>query len=396
MKKKIETKLVHGDEFKNFTGPVVFPIYQTSNFRFENSQIPVKYSRGDDSVYVYSRIHNPTINKLEKKLSAIYCTDDVALFSSGMAAISTAILSICKSHDELLSIDSLYGGTYHFFKDWLPKYGINVKLFSNNSLEDLTYLITPKTRIVYFEIPTNPTLKIIDISKLTKYVRKAEKEFNTKIIIIVDNTFSTVLNLNPFDYGIDLSIESTTKYLGGHSDLVGGLIAGPYKLLNLIKELRKYTGSIMEPFTSFLLNRSIKTLALRINRQNENAMKLAQELKKNKNVLRVIYPGLTEHPDHKLAKKQLKNFGAILTIEVKGGLKNAIKLCDNLKVSVNAMSLGGVETLVSIPVLSSHIGMSKSELTQQGVTDGMIRISCGIENISDLIEDFNQALSKIK
>jgi cystathionine beta-lyase/cystathionine gamma-synthase len=317
-----------------------------------------------------------------------------ALFSSGMAAISTTILSLCKTGDEIVSTPALYGGTYRFFRDSLPNYNISVKYVDPISLEDLLYLITPKTKVVYFETPTNPTLSIVDIAKLVKLTRIAEKEFRTCITIIIDNTFATILNQKPFDYGVDAIIESTTKYLGGHADLMGGVVVGKKSFIKKVKNLAKHLGGCADPFAAFLLDRSLKTFELRVQRQNENALSLARSLEKHPKVSRVLYPGLQSHPQHRLAKKQMIGFGGMVTIEVKGGVKAAVKVCDNLKVAVNAMSLGGVETLVSIPVYSSHVNMSKEELAKHGVTPGMIRISVGVEGIKDLIEDFRQALRK--
>ncbi len=395
-KLSISTRAVHGKRLYAYTGPVALPIYQTSTYRFENSKLAIRYAEGDESVYVYTRYHNPTVNEVENKIAFIQDGEAAALFSSGMAAISTAILSLCKSGDEIVSIPSLYGGTYRFFRDTLPNYDINVKYVDVNSLDDLKYLITPKTKIVYLETPTNPSLDIVDITKLVKLTRYAEKEFKSKITIIIDNTFATIVNQKPFKYGIDLIVESITKYLGGHSDLVGGVAIGNKLLIKKVKTLAKHLGGCADPFAAFLLDRSLKTFELRVKRQTENAFVLAKALSKHKNVNRVIYPGLVTHPKHQLAKKQMTGFGAMVTVEVKGGAKGAIKVCDNLKVAINAMSLGGTETLVSIPVYSSHVNMSGEELARHGVTPGMIRISVGVEGIEDLVNDFNQALNKIK
>lgn len=401
MKKKtinkisIATRAIHGKHLNAFTGPVALPIYQTSTYRFESSKLAIRYAEGDESVYVYTRYHNPTVNEVEDKIALMEDGEAAALFSSGMAAISTAILSFCKSGEEIVSTPALYGGTYRFFRDTLPNYNISVKYIEPRSLEDLSYLITPKTRIVYFETPTNPTLDIVDIEKLVMLTRKAEKEFKTKIYIIIDNTFATIINQQPFDFGVDIILESVTKYLGGHADITGGVAISGKPAIKKIKSLARYLGGCADPFAAFLLERSLKTLELRVNRQNNNTLELAKILSKHKNVLRVIYPGLHSHSQHKLAKKQMKNFGGMLTIEVKGGAKGAVKVCDNLRVAINAMSLGGVETLVSIPIYSSHVNMSKVELARHGVTPGMIRISVGVEGIEDLIKDFYQALSKI-
>lgn len=401
MKKKnskfpsLATKAVHGDHFYAFKGPVSTPIYQTSTYRFENSNDAVRYAQGDTSVLVYSRYHNPSVNEVEKRIAFMENAEAAALFSSGMAAISTAILSLCKAGDEIVSTPGLYGGTYRFFRDTLPDYGIVTKYVHPDSLEDILYLITPKTKVVYFETPTNPTLGLVDIEKLVKLTRKAEQEFRRKITIISDNTFATILNQNPLMMGVDVIMESTTKYLGGHADLLGGVLVGKTSFIRKAKDLTKHLGGCADPFAAFLLERSLKTFDLRVRRQNDNAFTLAKALSTHKNVSRVIYPGLQSHPQHKLAKKQMSAFGGMVTIEVRGGVKAAVKVCDNLKIAVNAMSLGGVETLVSIPVYSSHINMTCDELKSHGVTPGMIRISVGVEGITDLIEDFKQALAKI-
>ncbi|MBA4313461.1 MAG: methionine gamma-lyase [Chlorobiaceae bacterium] len=391
----LATKAIHGKHLHAFKGPVTFPIYQTSTYRFDSSDDAVRYAKGDPNVLVYTRYHNPTVNEVEERIALMEDGEAAALFSSGMAAISTTILTLCKNGDEIVSTPALYGGTYRFFRDTLTNYNVAVKYVDPNSLEDLLFLITPKTKVVYFETPTNPTLGLVDIEKLVKLTRDMEKEFRTKIAIIIDNTFATILNQKPFDFGVDVIVESSTKYLGGHADLMGGVVIGMKKLIHSVKALAKHLGGCADPFAAFLLDRSLKTFELRVQRQNENALALARVLEKHHKVLRVIYPGLQSHPQHKLAKKQMHGYGGMVTIEVKGGLRGAVKVCDSLKVAINAMSLGGVETLVSIPVYSSHVNMSNEELKKNGVTPGMIRISVGVEGIIDLIEDFKQALSRV-
>ena len=391
----LATKAIHGKHLHPFKGPVATPIYQTSTYRFESSDDAIRYAQGDPKVFVYTRYHNPTVNEVEDRIALMEDGEAAALFSSGMAAISTAILSLCKSGDEIVSTPALYGGTYRFFRDTISEYGISVKYVDPNALEDLACLITPKTKVVYFETPTNPTLTLVDIEKLVRCTRRSVKEFRTKITIMIDNTFATIFNQKPFDLGVDVIMESTTKYLGGHADLMGGVIIGSRQLVKKVKNLAKHLGGCADPFAAFLLDRSLKTFELRVRRQNENALALARALEKHPRVSRVLYPGLPSHPQHKLAKKQMSAFGGMVTIEVKGGVKAAVKVCDSLKVAINAMSLGGVETLVSIPVYSSHINMSEKELAQHGVTPGMIRISVGVEGVNDLIEDFRQALKRI-
>jgi len=394
-KLSLSTRAIHGKHRHGIRGPVTTPIYQTSTYRLKDSSDAIRYSKGDPSVLVYTRYHNPTVNEVEDRIALMEDGESAALFSSGMAAISTAILSLCKSGDEIVSTPALYGGTYRFFRDTLPQYGIGVKHVDPSALEDLLYLITPKTKVVYFETPTNPTLTLVDIEQVVRFTRQMEKEHRKPITIIIDNTFATVLNQQPFTFGVDVVMESTTKYLGGHADIMGGVLVGKRTFIAKAKGLAKHLGGCTDPFAAFLLDRSIKTFALRVERQNDNALALARTLEKHPKVNRVLYPGLPSHPQHKLAKKQMRKFGGMVTIEVKGGVRAAVKVCDNLRVAVNAMSLGGVETLVSIPVYSSHINMTKDELAMHGVTPGMIRISVGVEGIQDLIDDFRQALRKL-
>lgn len=391
----IATRAIHGKKLYPYKGAVTTPIYQTSTYRFENSNDAVRYAQGDSSVYVYSRYHNPSVEDVEEKLSEINDAEASVLFSSGMAAISTAILSVVKAGDEIISTSALYGGTFRFFRDVLPNFNVTVKYVNANSLSEITKLVTAKTKLFYCESPTNPTVEIVDLYKAISEVKKGEKKSGVKITTMIDNTFATSLFQKPFDIGFDLIVESATKYIGGHSDVLAGAVIGSKDGIKKVRNVAKYLGGCADPFAAFLLSRSLKTYELRVRQQTENAKKLAKVLEKNPNVVRVFYPGLKSHPQHSIAKKQMSGFGAMVLIEVKGGVKGAAKVCDSLNVAVNAMSLGGVETLVSIPVYSSHINMTDAELKQHGVTPGMIRISVGVEGIDDLIEDFDQALKKI-
>ena len=391
----LATKAIHGKKLYPFKGPVSVPIYQTATYRFDNSQAPVRYAQGDPNVYVYTRYHNPTVHDVEEKLALMEGAGAAALFSSGMAAITTAILAATRSGEEIVSTPALYGGTYRFFRDVLPRNDITVKYVEPHHLEQLEKLITPKTRLIYFETPTNPTLDIVDIQELVGQTARMKKKFRKPLMTMIDNTFATVVNQNPFNFGVDAVVESGTKYLGGHSDVLAGAVMGTAEFINKVKHSAKSYGGCADPFAAYLLFRSLKTFQLRVERQNENALKLAHALQNHKKVNRVIYPGLPSHPYHLLAKRQMRGFGGIVTIEVKGGVKAAMKVCDNLNVAINAMSLGSVETLVSIPVYSSHTNMTKRELARHGVTPGMVRISVGVEAIDDLVMDFEQALVKV-
>jgi cystathionine beta-lyase/cystathionine gamma-synthase len=396
----LSTRAIHGDKLYAYKGPVSLPIYQTTNYRFDTSEDAIRYAKGDPSVYVYTRYHNPTVHDVEIKLALMEGAESAALFSSGMAAITTSILAITKSGDEIISTPALYGGTYRFFRDELPKQSIKVHFLDPSDLSKISSLATSKTTMVYFETPTNPTLALVDMAEIVRQTRVAEKKIGKKITVMIDNTFASIHNQDPFPYGVDAIVESATKYLGGHSDVMAGVVLGKSEFVAKVKGLAKYYGGCADPFAAYLLFRSLKTFELRVGRQNENASALARALEKNKKVNRVLYPGLPSHPQYRLARKQMSGFGGMVTIEVRpwkkiAPVEAAAKVCDNLKIAVNAMSLGGVETLVSIPVYSSHVFMTDEELKRHGVTAGMIRISVGVEGVQDLIEDFEGALATI-
>lgn len=393
----LATRAIHGTKLYAYQGPVTTPIYQTSTYRFESSGDAVRYAKGDPSVYVYTRYHNPTVRDVEEKLAVMEHGEAALMFASGMAAISTAILAVTKAGDEIISTPGLYGGTYRWFRDELPRSNIAVRYVHPDRPSEIEKLATPRTTIVYFETPTNPTLDVVDIEAIVRHTRKAERKTGRKILIVIDNTFASILNQDPFRYGVDVITESATKYLGGHSDIMAGVVIGTNDYIKQVKTLAKYHGGCADPFAAFLLGRSLKTFELRVRRQNENALALAKALENHRTISRVLYPGLASHPKHVLAKKQMSGFGGMVLIEVKpskgkSAVETVAKVCDRLKIAVNAMSLGGVETLVSIPVYSSHIFMSDQELKNHGVTPGMIRISVGVEGVEDLIADFEQAL----
>ena len=326
--------------------------------------------------------------------------ETAALFASGMAAITTAILTVTKAGDNIISTPALYGGTYRWMRDELPKQNISVRFIDPHHLEEIVQLADERTTLVYIETPTNPTLTVVDIAEAVRQTKKAEKKLNHPILTMIDNTFATVINQDPFKLGVDVITESATKYLGGHADILAGIVVGREDFVKQVRTLGKYHGGCADPFAAYLLGRSLKTFELRVHRQNENAFALARALEKNKKVRRVSYPGLSSHPQFQIVKKQMTGFGGMVTIEVKSSkryspVEAAAKVCDTLKIAINAMSLGGVETLVSIPVYSSHVFMSHEELKRHGVTAGMIRISVGVEGIRDLIKDFEQALDAI-
>jgi len=396
----LATRAIHGRKLHAFRGPVAPAIVQTTTYRFTDSGDAMRYARGDQDVYVYTRYHNPTVAEAEERLALMAGTEKALLFSSGMAAITSAILSVVKQGDQIISTPALYGGTYRFFRDILPRYGIAVRYVRPEALPAIASLVTKRTRLVYCETPTNPTLGIVDIGELVSHVRAAEKKAHRRIAVLCDNTFATVVNQNPFGFGVDVVVESATKYLGGHTDVMAGVVAGSAEFISGAHTQLKYYGGCADPFAAYLLLRSLKTFDIRIRCQNRNAMALACFLEGHPRVKRVLYPGLPSHPGHAIARKQMTGaggdgYGGMVTIEVAGGARGAVAVCDALRVAVNAMSLGGVETLVSIPVYSSHVNMSAGELARHGVSPGMIRISVGIEGFKDLQADFEQALSAL-
>jgi len=393
----LATRAIHGRKLYAFQGPVAPVIAQTTTYRFADSRDAVRYAQGDPDVYVYTRYHNPTVADAQERLALIMGAESALLFSSGMAAITSAILSVVKIGDEIVSTPALYGGSYRFFRDILPRHGVKVQYLRPDAPASLDHLITRKTKLVYLETPTNPTLGIVDIAALARGARAASKRLRTPITVMADNTFATVVNQNPFLLGADVVVESATKYLGGHTDVMAGVVAGTRVFVAGAHTQLKYYGGCADPFAAYLLLRSLKTFDLRVRRQNSNAMDLAVFLERHPAVARVLYPGLPSHHGHAIARAQMveaggDGYGGMVTIEVKGGLRQAVRVCDSLRVAVNAMSLGGVETLVSIPVYSSHVKMTRRELARHGVTPGMIRISVGVEGIDDLMRDFDQAL----
>ena len=385
----ISTLAIHGEIKDKSYRSVVYPIYQTSTFAVEKSDDYQKFIDEVDDFYIYSRYGNPTVREVERKLALLENTDDAILFSSGMSAITTTILSFVRAGDEILSLRTIYGVTYRFFRDHLPNFGVKVNFVDIDEIDKLENFLTEKTRLIYFETPVNPTTRIIDIKKIVDTARKND------LITIIDNTFATPVNQNPFDLGVDVILHSATKYLSGHSDLILGCVMSSEDKIKKIRRVKNVMGGNPDPHQAFLLGRSLKTLEIRVKKQNENAQKLAEFLSEHKKVKKVFYPGLQSHPDYEIARRQMNGSGGMLAFEIDGKLEDAKKFCDSLKIALNATSLGSVETLVSIPVLTSHIKMSKDELEKAGISESTVRVSVGIENIEDLIWDFEQALNSI-
>jgi cystathionine beta-lyase/cystathionine gamma-synthase len=384
------TKLIHAGESVDTGGTpsLTTPIYETSTFVFDSAAEVVKYQEGKSGGYLYSRYENPTLVAVERQLAAVDGAETALLFSSGMAAISTALLTLLKAGDEIVCSAAIYGGTFHIIEDLLHKIGITGRFVSLDELARPETIIGPRTRVVWFESPINPTLRCVDVGAVAAACRKAG------VIAAIDNTFASSINQPVLAMGVDLSMQSCTKYLNGHSDVTGGVLSGAADLLAPIARMRRLLGGVLDPQPAYALGRGIKTMPIRIAQHNRNAMAVAEFLETHPAIERVYYPGLPSHPDHAIASRQMKGFGGMVTIDVKGGQAGAFRVFDQLKLVKRAASLGGVESICSLPILTSQYGLTDEELVKAGVTRGMIRISIGLEDPEDLIADLDQALQQ--
>lgn len=385
---KQATKLIHAGEGVDTgaTPSLTTPIYETSTFVFDSVADVIKYQEGRIDGYLYSRYENPTVVAVEQKLAVVDGAETALLFGSGMAAISTAMFSLLTSGDEIVCGAAIYGGTFHIIADLLSKLGITHRFVSLDALAKPQDVIGPKTKMVWFESPINPTLRCVDVRAIAAACRKAG------VISAIDNTFASPINQPVLAMGVDLSMQSCTKYLNGHSDVTGGALSGARALLAPMGKLRRLLGGVMDPLPAFALGRGMKTMPLRVARHNANALTVAQFLEGHPQVERVYYPGLASHPDHAIARGQMTGFGGVVTIDVTGGKDAAFRTFDHLKVIKRAASLGGVESICSLPILTSQYGLTDDELVRAGVSKGMMRISIGLEDVQDLIDDLDQAL----
>jgi cystathionine beta-lyase/cystathionine gamma-synthase len=382
------TELIHRGERTPTGGstPLTTPIYATSTYVFESAQDVERYQDGSLPAYLYSRYENPTVVAAEEKVAAADGAEASLLFSSGMAAISTALISLLQAGDEVVCGAASYGGTFHLIEHLLPRFGVARRFVSLEQLADPASVLGACTKVLWFETPINPTLRCVDIRTIADACRAAG------VVTCIDNTFASPVNQRPLELGIDLSMQSVTKYLNGHSDVTGGVLSGRRAQLAAIGKARRLLGGIMDPQPAYALSRGLKTLPLRVARQNANAMAIAEFLSGHEAVERVYYPGLVSHPDHAIAARQMSGFGGMLCVDV-GGQAAAYRAFDRFKIIQRAASLGGVESLCSLPILTSQYGMTDLELEKAGVTRGMMRLSVGLEDPADLIEDLDQALA---
>ncbi len=384
---RFETKSVHIGEEPNLkeggSGDVVIPIHLSSTFARKEVEKPT-------AGYEYSRTTNPTRDALEKRLAVLEDAKFGLAFSSGMAAETVLCLTLLKAKDHVIAFDDLYGGTKRLFKILKQNFEIEFSYVAATDTENVARAITGRTKLIWIETPTNPLMKICDISAISKIARE------NNILVIVDNTFATPYFQKPLKLGADIVVHSTTKYLNGHSDSVGGAIMlNNHELYKQLKFNQNATGAILSPFDSFLVLRGIKTLSIRMKEHENNAFQIANFLEAHPKVSRVIYPGLKSHPQYELACRQMSGFGGMLSFEIKGGITEAKTFVQGLRIFALAESLGGVESLIEIPALMTHASIPKEEREKFGLFDNLIRISVGIENYQDLIEDLDQALRKV-
>tara|TARA_Y100001960_G_scaffold151630_1_gene159972 strand:- start:155 stop:1324 length:1170 start_codon:yes stop_codon:yes gene_type:complete len=384
-KKGFDTKAIHsGQEPDPTTGAIIGPIYTSSTY--------VQESPGVHKGYDYSRTINPTRKALEDCIADLEEGYSGFAFSSGMAAAAT-VLEILDSGDHIISMDDVYGGTYRLFENVRKRSsGLDFTFTNLSDLRNLEKSLKPTTKMIWVETPSNPLLKIVDLKKLTIFA----KEHN--LITVCDNTFCSPYVQKPLELGCDLVLHSATKYLNGHSDVIGGVVVCSHDRTDLDEKLSFLSnsiGSIMSPFDSFLVLRSLKTLSVRMQRHCENTMKIANFLKEKKVVKRIFYPGLTDHPQHDVAKKQMNGFGGMLTMILEGGLPSATKFLEKTKLFSLAESLGGVESLIEHPAIMTHASVPLDIRKKLGIDDGLVRLSVGIESIDDLIEDLEQALNGV-
>ena len=382
---KFATRCVHAGELPDVNGSPHTPIYNTTTFAFPSTAaiLDVVEGRAEGSLYTRYGL-NPTIKALEAKLASIEGAEAALAFASGMAA--EAALFLTHGRDGIVCIGDAYGGTLELIGQQLPLLGIPTHLLLGTELDRLDDLLAGGARLVFFETPSNPTLELFDIASI------AQQAHAHGALLVVDNTFASPVNQQPLALGADLVVHSATKYLGGHSDITAGALMGSRELLDAVWPWRKNLGQTPAPETAALLARSLRTLIVRVRQQNASALAIARAMEAHQKITRVLYPGLESFPGHALAKQQMADFGGMLTIEIDGGGDAAAAAVDRLKLFAIAPSLGGVESLATQPVTTTHHGLSPEERSRRGITDGMVRLSVGLEDPQDLIKDLEQAL----
>ena len=387
------TRQIHAGHMENAAGSLCAPIYQTSTFAFSTVQQGGARFAGEEGGYIYTRLGNPTLGAVEEKLASLEGGEAAMAAASGMGAISSALWTSVVAGDEIVADETLYGCTYALLNHGMTKFGVKVTLTDLSDIENLKKNLTDKTRVVYFETPCNPTLKLLDI----ELIAKTAHAFNPDIRVIVDNTFCTPYLQRPLELGADVVVHSATKYLNGHGDVIAGFVVGSAEFCTQVRMfgLKDMTGAVMDPFTSFLILRGLKTLEIRMQKHCANAHAVAEFLYNHPAVDKVYFPGLVDHPGHDIARRQMSDFGGMISFEVKGGRAAGVKLVNALHLVTVAVSLGDAETLIEHPASMTHSTYTEEELAASGIAAGLIRLSVGLENSEDIIADLKQALDQL-
>ncbi len=385
-----ESRLIHAGMFDDQFGSATVPIYQTSTFKFKNADHGAACFAGESDGYIYTRINNPTIDSLEKLVTALENGYRGIAVSSGMGAVNTIYSALLKPGDHMISTAAVYGPSRVVMEKHYSKYGIESTYVDTSDVRQIREAIKPNTRMLYVETPANPTIDITDLQKVVEIA----KEY--KLITVADNTFCSPYLQKPLDHGFDVVFHSITKFMNGHADIVGGIIVTREKEMHdILRPMMINMGCNMDPHQAYMVIRGLKTLSIRMDRSQENAMKVASFLEQHPKVEWVKYPGLLSHPQYELAQKQMKGSGAMISFEMKGGIEAGKRLMNSVKLCILAVSLGGVESLIQHPASMTHSKMNKNAREGSGITDGLVRFSVGIENVEDIINDLEQALENV-
>jgi len=386
------TTAIHAGTLKNLYGTLAMPIYQTSTFIFDSAEQGGRRFALEEAGYIYTRLGNPTTTVLEDKIAALEEGEAAVATSSGMGAISSTLWTVLKAGDHIVTDKTLYGCTFALMCHGLTRFGIDVTFVDTSNLDEVKNAMKENTRVVYLETPANPNLKIVDIEALAKIAHT-----NPNTLVIVDNTFATPYMQKPLTLGADIVVHSVTKYINGHGDVIAGLVITNKALADQIRfvGLKDMTGAVLGPQDAYYIIRGMKTFEIRMERHCKNARKVVEFLNNHPKIERVYYPGLETHPGYEIAKKQMKDFGAMISFELKGGFEAGKTLLNNLKLCSLAVSLGDTETLIQHPASMTHSPYTKEEREAAGITDGLVRLSVGLENVEDIIADLEQGLEKI-
>ena len=387
-RQSLSTRSIHaGETRKKYADSLTTPIIQTSTFTFQNSKHIEDYTRKGKEHFEYGRDGNPTAQIAERRLADLEGAEDCVVFTSGMSAITTTILTLVRSGDHIVITDDSYKKTLEFCRSYLKQFGVDCTIIPFGDYGVLEKAIKKNTRFIFSESPTNPYLNIFDLVKIKKIADRHN------VLTLIDSTFATPLNQRPIEFGMDLVLQSATKYLGGHNDILAGAVLGKKELVDKIRNLHKSMGGLIDPHCCYLLLRGLKTFPLRVKKQNESALEIARYLESHPRVKRVYYPFLENHPHYKVAKEQMSGGGGVVTFDIKGNLNDAKRFMDALKLCYIGPSLGGVETLITHPALVSYYDYTRKERYKLGLTDTLFRLAVGIEDVEDIIDDLERGFN---